>query len=111
MYYCFSIFHQYNYSDFARSRPNVEFNIPVISNHSKHPIFYAVFSPKSLIRIYTYIFSLFAPIKSLYFLEHLVQVVKSFNHDNIVYAFYRNKSAKLYLPSTLQTLDIELLNP
>ena len=40
---------------------------------------------------------------------------KSFNHDNInkifVYAFNRNKIAKLYLPSTFQTSDIELLSP
>ena len=28
-----------------------------------------------------------------------------------VYAFYRNKIAKIYLPSTFQTLDIELLTP
>ena len=28
-----------------------------------------------------------------------------------VYAFYRNKIVKLYLSSTFQTLDIELLNP
>ena len=28
-----------------------------------------------------------------------------------VYAFTRNKNAKLYLPSTFQTSDIELLGP
>ena len=30
---------------------------------------------------------------------------------NFVYAFNWNKTAKLYLPSTFQTSDIELLSP
>ena len=29
----------------------------------------------------------------------------------LVYAFDKNKSAKVYLPSTFQTSDIELLSP
>ena len=43
-----------------------------------------------------------------------LQVIKSFNRDNIiifVYNFNWNKTAKLYLPSTFQTSDIELLSP
>ena len=45
-----------------------------------------------------------------------LQVIKSFKRDNIntflfVYAFNRNKNAELYLPSTFQTSDIELLGP
>ena len=40
-----------------------------------------------------------------------IKVIKSLKHDNINNASNRNNHAKLYLPSTFQTSDIELLSP
>ena len=53
----------------------------------------------------------------LWILKCTLQVIESFNRDNIniliifVYVFNRNKIAKLYFLSTFQTSDIELLSP
>ena len=49
---------------------------------------------------------------SLKILKRTLQVIKSPKRDNIicVYALNRNKHAKLYLSSTFQTSDIELLS-
>ena len=46
-------------------------------------------------------------------LKHTLQVKKSLKHDNInnLCALRRNDQAKLYLPTTFQTSDIELLSP
>ena len=51
---------------------------------------------------------------TLSILKHTLQVIKLFKRDNtniFVFAFNRNKHAKIYLPSTFQTSDIELLAP
>ena len=52
---------------------------------------------------------------SRWILKRTLQVIKSFKRDNIkiifVYAFNRNKNAKLYLLSMFQTSELELLDP
>ena len=51
---------------------------------------------------------------SLWKLKCALQVTESLKRDNIntfVYAFNRNKNAKLYLPSTFQKSDLEVLGP